>query len=361
MERLLFSQRLIFKTPRNLGSTNRLHGQKQGRFTTISVTVSARPLLKRGFASASDKKCCTGVDEAGLGPILGPLSVVRVSVAAENPEALNDIFKNSNSGIGDSKRVHTNWDLAPIESIALGGLAWLTGGKVPSTANELFALLGEKPEDRNLPWMAGAEDLNLPIANTEVTKWNIPGVEPVGFDGVLVHPSTLNTLRRNGVNKANLELQYIGKIMNSLPEQYKEHYVDIDRLGGRVYYGDILQQFWPNATVEVVEEVRNRSAYTAHSADTGSKRFVQFLVGGEDQSALIAMSSCIAKYTREVHMLLFNTYWQNKFPGLLKSTTGYFTDATIWIRRVNKLDPTVLPPIMEDLIRAGSSKKFSPW
>jgi ribonuclease HII len=323
--------------------------------------VTTKGGVRRHFASATDKKCCSGVDEAGLGPILGPLAVVRVSVAADNPEAINDLFKNSNSGIGDSKRVHTNWDLAPIESIALGGLAWVTGGKVPSTASELFSLLGEKPEERNLPWMAGAEDLKLPITTSEVTKWNVPGVEPVGFDGVIVHPSTLNTLRRNGINKANLEVQYIGKIMSSLPETYKEHYVDIDRLGGRVYYGDILQQFWNNATVEVVEEVRNRSAYTAHSADTGTKRFVQFLVGGEDQSALIALSSCISKYTREVHMLLFNTYWQNKFPGLLKSTTGYFTDATIWIRRVNKLDPTVLPPIMEDLIRAGSSKKFSPW
>jgi len=361
MHKVLSTQRYIFKATRIPTSAPRYSSHNKGSTTTVSISITTKAVVRRNFASASDKKCCTGVDEAGLGPILGPLAVVRVSVATDNPDGINDLFKNSNSGIGDSKNVHTNWDLAPIESIALGGLAWVTGGKVPSNANELFSLLGEKPEDRNLPWMAGAEDLKLPITTTSVAKWNVPGVEPVGFDGVIVHPSTLNTLRRNGVNKANLEVQYIGKILQSLPEVYKEHYIDIDRLGGRVYYGDVLQQFWNNATVEVVEEVRNRSAYTAHSADTGMKRFVQFLVAGEDQSALIALSSCMAKYIREVHMLLFNTYWQNKFPGLLKSTTGYFTDATIWIRRVNKLDPTVLPPIMEDLIRAGSSKKFSPW
>jgi len=360
MQKLILNQRFTLRSSR-IHSTRGFSTQKQARTTRIVRATNLRGTARRGLATGSEKKLCTGIDEAGLGPILGPLSIVRVSVAAENPDAVNDFFKATPANVtNDSKKIHTSWDLAPIESLALSGIAWLKGGNIPKTASELFTLMGEKPEDRNQPWMQGADNLKLPITTQEINKWNIPGVEPVGMDGVLVHTTTLNTLRRNGVNKANLELQYMAKIINSIPESnYKEHYISVDRLGGRVYYGDILQQFWPNAVVEVVEEVRNRSAYTAHS--DGQKRYIQFLVNGEDQSSLIALSSCIAKYTREVHMILFNTYWQNKFPGLLKSTTGYFTDATIWIRRVNKLDPTVLPPIMEDLIRAGSSKKFSPW
>jgi len=299
------------------------------------------------------KKCFTGVDEAGLGPILGPLAIARVSVAGESQESFTQLFKEAETGVADSKKIHQNaFDVGPIETVALGGLAWLSKGKIPANAAELFALFNEKPEERTLPWHIGAEDLKLPLAIPEVPRWKIPGVEPVGFDGVLVHPVALNAARRSGVNRANLELQYISKILATLPPDFDEYYVDVDRLGGRVYYGEILQQFWEGSTVNVVDEAKLKSEYTAHSAD-GKKRFIRFLVSGEENSALIALSSCIAKYIREVHMTLFNKYWMGRFQKL-KPTSGYWTDAMIWMRTVNKLDHTVLPPIMDVMVRSGS-------
>jgi len=315
-----------------------------------SKNIAAFFIVKRGFASP--KKSFTGVDEAGLGPILGPLAIARVTVAGDSPEGFTQLFKEAETGVADSKKIHQNaFDVGPIETVALGGIAWLSNGKVPSNAAELFALFNERPEDRTLPWQVGAEDLKLPLAIPEVPKWKIPGIEPVGFDGVLVHPSSLNAARRSGINRANLELQYISKILSTIPPNFEEFHVDVDRLGGRVYYGEVLQQFWPDSTVNVVDEAKLKSEYTAHSE--ARKRFIRFLVSGEENSSLIALSSCIAKYIREVHMTLFNKYWMSRFQKL-KPTSGYWTDAMIWMRTVNKLDHTVLPPIMDVLVRSGS-------
>jgi len=320
---------------------------------------SGRVMTRRNFASTPGvKKVYVGVDEAGLGPILGPLCIVRTAVAAENTDGFTQLFKEVEQGVADSKKIHQNaFDISPIEQVALGGIQWLTK-KVPDNASELFALFGEKPTDRTLPWQQGAEELKLPIASPDVKPWNIPGVDPVGLDGVLVHPVTLNSARRSGVNRANLELQYMSKILASLPQNYSEYEMVVDRLGGRVYYGEVLQQFWPDSTITVVDEAKMKSEYTSvvgtpDQKATYKKRTIKFLVSGEENSALVAMASCMAKYVREIHMTLFNKYWMSRY-AKLKPTSGYWTDAMIWMRTVNKLDHTVLPPIMDVMVRSGN-------
>jgi len=337
-----------------LKSSSPSMGKTVGRKSVkTSKTFSGYVMMRRNFASTpGQKKVYVGIDEAGLGPILGPLCIVRTAVAAENTDGFTQLFKEVEQGVADSKKIHQNaFDISPIEQVALGGIQFLTK-KVPNNAAELFELFGEKPTDRTLPWQQGAEELKLPISSPDVKPWNIPGVEPIGIDGVLVHPVTLNSARRSGVNRANLELQYISKIVATLPQTYQEYEMVVDRLGGRVYYGEVLQQFWPDSTITVVDEAKMKSEYTANSPD-GKKRTIKFLVSGEENSALVAMASCTAKYVREVHMTLFNKYWMTRY-AKLKPTSGYWTDAMIWMRTVNKLDHTVLPPIMDVMVRSGN-------
>lgn len=337
----------------------RLPTKAVGKKSLASSNVCGRTMIRRNFASTpGTKKVYVGVDEAGLGPILGPLAIIRTAVAAENTDGFTQLFKEVEQGVADSKKIHQNaFDISPIEQVALGGIQWLTK-KVPDNASELFGLFGEKPTDRTLPWQQGAEELKLPIASPDVKPWVIPGVEPIGLDGVLVHPVTLNSARRSGVNRANLELQYISKILATLPQNYNEYEIVVDRLGGRVYYGEVLQQFWPDSTITVVDEAKMKSEYTSvvgtpDNKVTYRKRTIRFLVSGEENSALVAMASCMAKYVREVHMTLFNKYWMSRY-AKLKPTSGYWTDAMIWMRTVNKLDHTVLPPIMDVMVRSGN-------
>jgi hypothetical protein len=85
LENMLCNQRLVKVNFSNQSATvfvKRLQPSKN---------VTAFFIVKRGFASP--KKSFTGVDEAGLGPILGPLAIARVTVAGDSAEGFTQLFK----------------------------------------------------------------------------------------------------------------------------------------------------------------------------------------------------------------------------------------------------------------------------
>ena len=79
----------------------------------------------------------------------------------------------------------------------------------------------------------------------------------------------------------------------------------------------------------VEDETPARSAYRAIHAH--GETSIAFLVEGEQASPLVALASCIAKYARELHLLLLNHWWSQVVPGL-RPTAGYGSDAHRWLR-----------------------------
>jgi ribonuclease HII len=269
---------------------------------------------------------CSGVDEAGYGPLLGPLSIVAVSAEVDQGVDLMNAFHKARTGVKDSKSIHTSGDIQAIEHVALRSILWLTGA-IPDTAAACFALLGELRVHRaDKPWMLAAEGLRLPIAATKLSPWSIDGVRPAKLGGKLVQPCEFNRTMSTCANKADLELLFIKELLRSIPGT--DCSTIVDRLGGRVYYGDFLRDTWPRAEVLVVGEENARSSYDVTERD--SRHQIAFCVDGESASPLTAMASCIAKYARELHMGLLNAYWGEQQPGL-KATAGYPQDARRWI------------------------------
>jgi ribonuclease HII len=268
---------------------------------------------------------CIGIDEAGYGPTLGPLSIVAVAASAESHEQVRAAFVGAAVTVTDSKKLHKPGKLRPLEQVALAAVSWACGFE-PGNAAELFALLGEQPEARSCPWMAGAEELRLPTVGAMPEAWNLPGITPGGLGGALIHPAEINEASTAGVNKAGLELDHIGRLVQAHPGP-----VDLvcDRLGGRRYYQDALQEWWPEHMVLIDEEDRGRSRYHSEGPGAESGNRAAFLVNGESASPLVAAASCIAKYARELHMLLFNSYWSGRFRWL-EATAGYPQDAKRW-------------------------------
>jgi ribonuclease HII len=267
-----------------------------------------------------------GIDEAGYGPLLGPLAIVMVSAEVGIGIDPASAFAAAGVPVGDSKRIHTSGDIAAIEAVALAGLTWLMG-RAPGTAAELFAQLGEAEANRGDPWMGGAESVMLPVAAPDIVAWRIPGIAPHAVSGALVHPDAMNQASAAGVNRAALQLERIGGLLRGLPCRPQ---VDIicDRLGGRRYYRDFLAAVWPDSMVLVEDEAVARSAYRAMHG-VGEIR-AAFAVDGEQASPFVALASCIAKYARELHMLLFNRWWCQSVPGL-RATAGYGSDAHRWL------------------------------
>lgn len=285
-----------------------------------------------------------GIDEAGYGPTLGPLAVVATAAEAPVPAALDAAL--AAVGVADSKRVHASGDLAPLERVALPGVAWLTGFR-PDTAADLFALLAEPASFREgIPWMAGAGDLRLPVAAGTVDDWRIDAAVPRGLRGRLLHPRQLNAARRTGTNRAAAELDVVRQVMADLvPDPDAGATITCDRLGGRKRYADLLSRTWPGRPVEVVEEVAAACRYRCGAVSVG------FLVGGESASALVALASCIAKYSRELHMHLLNQYWSGQYRWLAP-TAGYPQDAARWL---HQLGAGTVGAWRDELVRDGNT------
>ncbi len=271
---------------------------------------------------------CAGIDEAGYGPTLGPLCVVAVQVAGAIPAELPAAF--AATGVRDSKRVHRPGDLAPLEAVCLPALAWLNGSH-PATAAALFARFGEPLPDLVLtPWLAGAPCLALPVAATTLPSWDLASLTPVAAAGRIIHPPAYNQALAGGLNKAELELSLVRGLLAGLARDQASATV-VDRLGGRRYYRELVQAAWPDDLVLIEEEAEAASRYLCQRG--AHEHRVSFLVDGESQSPLTALASCLAKYTRELHMLLLNRWFCARHPGL-RPTAGYPEDAKRWLREL---------------------------
>ncbi len=271
-----------------------------------------------------------GIDEAGYGPTLGPLAIVCVAIDGDDPAAL------LTTGVMDSKKLHDPLDLAPLERVVLPAIAWLTGFQ-PDSAADCFALLGENAElHAGVPWMDGAANLRLPVAATSLPTWTIPDLTPRGLSGALVQPRAYNAyLRGDGSrfgNKADLEWQHISRLLSAVHDPHVATTTVVDRLGGRKFYREVLQAVFPETLVLIEDESPHVSRYLI-PASTHAGHTIGFHVGGETVSPLTAIASCIAKYARELHMLLLNRHWCARMPWLAP-TAGYPQDAVRWLHQV---------------------------
>jgi ribonuclease HII len=291
-----------------------------------------------------------GIDEAGFGPLIGPLSVLGVAVEATDEPVVRREFAAAATGARDSKQVHTAGDISGIEAVALPALAWLLGEQ-PRTACACFSAVGESVASRaHFPWLAQAAEVALPIGPA-VTPWRIRQVRPVGVSARIIQVPEYNTTLQRGLNKADLELLAVGGILRDLTAAGSDGEIHVDRLGGRRYYRDFLQEQWPQAMVLVEREEERLSCYQIVGSPMQQR--VSFCVDGESHSILTAVASCIAKYLRELHMLLLNRFFCAEQPQLLP-TAGYVQDARRWLV---ELGPSTLARHRNLLVRNGMEGK----
>lgn len=270
-----------------------------------------------------------GIDEAGLGPTLGPLAIVQISATVDDTEDPGDLVRRLAPELTDSKKIYTAGRLAPLEAASLGILTWATGF-TPATAAEVFALLGEGPDQRvGPPWMAGAEELTLPVSGCALPAWSLADLGAPQLAGHLLHPRTLNEDKQRGLGRSACELRHIQELLGRLPSDTAD--LLCDRLGGRRYYADALAAVWPDRPLEILGEEARESRYRLGPASGYPVALViDFAVNGEARSPFTAMASCVAKYARELHMRLFNNYWSGRYTWL-RPTAGYPQDAKRWL------------------------------
>jgi hypothetical protein len=298
-----------------------------------------------------------GLDEAGYGPLLGPL--VLGGCAIEVPHAGINAWQALAEAVGaqpsaadrrllvaDSKcfQAQTPAGRARLEATALAFLA-LAGVRDP-----LWLVRGScAPDPRELaqhPWYAdlgrafplGAEPAEVERASTALSEAaRAAGVRVRAARVRLVPEGEFNRDCASGSNKADCLWKHGSALLQGLvrppreaaSSELDERLVLADRQGGRTRYLAALAQAFPDWQVRALCERPERAEYALAREGECPLR-VRFEPRADARHFATALASCLAKYARECAMDAFNRYFARLAPQL-RPTAGYVQDARRWL------------------------------
>jgi ribonuclease HII len=339
-----------------------------------------------------------GIDEAGYGPMFGPLLVARMVMAipqlpadSSPPQLWNRLSKavcrdrtrrKGRIAVNDSKKLHMSakahgskpgvgpgagvgraegaldaaYDYAAIQHLEPGVLAFAAlGGRRCATLFDWLEAVGESchRDLGHLPWYAATEDRpwqKLPCSCTEgemavacsmltATARRI-GVEVVDLGAAVVFEDRFNRMAGATRSKASASFTFVCGHLRAIWDRFGKDgpNVVVDRQSGRMHYREPLAQAFPEADFVVLEETPQRSAYRLTGA--GREMQISFEVDSEMRHMPVALASMISKYTRELLMARFQAWFLGHAPHI-RPTAGYATDGKRFLTEISPLLPAL--------------------
>lgn len=297
-----------------------------------------------------------GVDEVGLGPILGPLSVASCSVEGDLKPCLA-LLRELGFARAESKQVYKGGKpmvkLARLEEAILPlYLASQNVGELRFALSELLCV-DELREFESLAWYKGLGSMQLPVAGDAYIirqkaaqlRKAFSGAVPIVLACKLCSVPAFN---RRVAELDNKSLVLRGEILYLIETAIKEAgkkvqrlELTIDRLGGLKYYSAWLAAALAPEQIRIVEEGDERSAYELLSSEVSAWPVsIEFLVKGDEKNPLCALASLWAKYHRELIMLQFNQFWQScaaQRGVQIPVSSGYYRDACAFLVSLQSL------------------------
>jgi len=298
-----------------------------------------------------------GIDEAGLGPKVGPLVISAACFHFEEPLEkqlwwhLSGTVRRAGKGrhrglvVDDSKRVYSpQRGLERLEETVLAFLA--ASGLEAEGLNQLLeeVSISRRRWTERYPWYRGA-DLELPRTagalggrqkgdrlRCALAK---RGVALVTIRSLVAHPREYNWVVGKTGSKLVGHFALIVRLIQRVLATCEEDEVTVvsDNVGGRRRYGPLIGRFFRGAGITVEDESSEGSLYRLR---WGGRSFrLGFLTGGDSRVFEVALASMQSKYLRELHMELLNAFWCEQVPGL-RPTAGYGRDGGRFIRDVEE-------------------------
>lgn len=297
-----------------------------------------------------------GIDEAGYGPILGPLVVSAVAFEVTPNHVDGCLWTLLKRGVArtpaprdgrlpilDSKVLyHRKEGLARLERSALAMVGAAHG--VPPDTARLLGMLGPGawPLLAEHPWYCGwraelpraADAGGVRIAAARLARdGDECGARLVACATEVLPEGHFNRLVDRTQNKAVVSLGLVLRLIQRMADARPNHElrVFIDRQGGREHYGSALMRSFEDRRLRILDESEEESSY---ELVMGASRWrVAFARSGESRHLPVAAASVISKYLRELLMGAFNDWWLRELPHV-RPTAGYYEDGLRFLKDI---------------------------
>lgn len=294
-----------------------------------------------------------GLDEAGYGPLLGPLVVGMAALRVPDGGDDEDVRRRLDGlvvrargrrrkgalavAIDDSKEVHGRYG---VEGLAHGvaAAAVAAGRAVPTDLADWLERFGDRGPDAfgADPWFAEPERARVPPWSPPAglrAQWLLRGVEPLGVVVSPVTPAELNEAFDALDNKARvLFLATAALLVRGLDAHPGEDVEAVlDREGGRLDYLEPLRGVFPFHDIEREAAPAGEARYRL--TEGGRRVRLRFVTKGDGADLATGLASMAAKLTRELFMDRLNAWFLARAPGV-RPTAGYVEDGRRFLRDV---------------------------
>jgi hypothetical protein len=301
-----------------------------------------------------------GIDEAGYGPLLGPLVVGCSAWRIEEPgedefpclwtRLRRVLSKRKSAGgrklhVNDSKVVYSpSIGLKELERSVLA-IAHATHGPCADLSAFIAQTASHAVSDvAGYSWYQPAASEGFPLAQDGLSvaiSANALSVEMRQNKTACLHLAArvvcerqLNAMFQATRNKASSLFSISAIHLDYLLRNFGRQSLTIvcDRQGGREHYGSLLRMMFEEWALEVTRESEGDSEYRL-SRDGHTVRLL-FWEKSEEKCLPVAAAAMLSKYLREALMGRFNAFWATHLPQI-PPTAGYYNDGLRFLRDID--------------------------
>lgn len=291
-----------------------------------------------------------GIDEAGLGPKLGPLTVSLTAFELDK-ELITDpavSFWEILSSTTTSRHCRKDPRLLITDSKIAYNAQGITGLQqtVCQFFQEVFPEIQLSHISHLLEHIIHPQDYHYlktttwyqelfqpaasPLQQTAENNFALNGLKPCELRSRIITARELNNFFALGYNKSETLLKLTGSHIQYLVKTYQteEVFIYVDKQGGKSYYAPYLSDLLAGTWITTVREGADSSVYKINNNIT-----IEFLPKADQKKFPVALASIIAKFLREISMEAFNSYFK-KFLPEIKPTAGYPKDAPRFLQEI---------------------------